>query len=135
MDRKGLDRMRELTLDLRAAEERMVRLRSQAERVTTMLDGLPRGSMRRSIIEESLARITSEQDKTAAMLSELSGLRMAFEVQLSGAEMSDRERLIMRLRYLDGLSWRKIGALMVVSEGWLFKMHRRAAKKFYASDQ
>ena len=135
MDRAELDRMRELTLGLNVTEERMARLRSRAERVTALLDGLPHGSLRRSIVEESLTRIMAELDAAAAMISELSGLRMAFEVQLSGAEMSDRERLIMRLRYLDGLSWRRIGALMVVSDGWLFKMHRRAVKKFYASDQ
>ena len=122
--------MRELKRALEATQERLERLQSSAERVTTIIDGLPSGAKGRSFIEDMLVRMLSEMERAEAALEELKRMHEEFERELERKVKPMRTRMLMRMRYLDGLSWRQIGRILSVSSSRVYQMHRQAIEQF-----
>jgi len=109
-------------------EGRIRRLRDAAERITTQLTGMPRGS--------------SGEDKLAAIVSEIADLEteLCEKIVRIEREMQEADKLIdelpdethrrlLRLRYYEGLSWKKIGKLMHYDVSTLIRKHKNALKE------
>ena len=128
MRKDDLFRLKELTKELAGAEDRIILLRAQAERITAMLDGLPRGSLMRSKIEESVVKLVTAADDLENKRSEL--LSLQAELITDIAYLPALESTVIRMKYLEGWSFRTIAATFKCSVGHIFKAHRRALKKF-----
>jgi len=72
---------------------------------------------------EKLANLIKE--KRDNLLQE----RVKIEEAIEG--LSPNERLIIRMRYIQGLNWLQIQMRLERSERWVFKYHSLALKKFF----
>ena len=127
MTRVDLERLKELKRLSLELDERLRRLYEQATRTTSLLDGLPRGSVMRSKIENSIIKIESTIEETRADIVEQVMLEGEFTEAVMKLPMSERQMLTMR--YLDGLGYRQIANTLGRSLDYVFKIHRRALKK------
>ena len=109
-------------------EGRIRRLRDASERITTQLTGMPRGS--------------SGEDRLAAIVSEITDLEteLCEKIVKIEREMQEADKLIdelpdathrrlLRLRYYEGLSWKKIGKIMHYDVSTLLRKEKKALKE------
>lgn len=132
MTRDGLERMRLLMQAAAYGESKMKRLRDDAERTTHLLDTLPHRTDHNSSFEERLIEMLSVQTELTDIYKELGMLRSEFDQTV--AELDWTQKLLMILRYLDGLSWNRIAELMKTSPSHVFNLHRRALGHFPKND-
>ena len=131
MRKEELLRLKELTKELAGADDRIMLLRAQAERITAMLDGLPRGSLMRSKIEESVVKLVSAADDLELKRSEL--LSLQAELITDIAYLPAFESTVIRMKYIEGWSFRTIAAKFKCSVGYIFQLHRKALKKILSA--
>lgn len=86
-------------------DERIVRLRSQAERLSRPLTGLPGGAA-----GDHLAEYAAKLDE---LERQRAGQVIALEEQLQACDdwivtLPAQQAKVMRLRYVDGLKWRQV---------------------------
>lgn len=108
-------------------ERRIESLRGTLERTTQQMNGMPHGS--------------DGSDKMASMVSEIVDLlgklderRVRIEEGMQEIErafdaLPDQQRRIMRLRYIEGMSWKKIARETHYAESHLIKIQRAALER------
>lgn len=89
--------------------------------------GMPGGSGNPDRLGEVAARREKYQIQIDEKLDELIELRAEIEAAIAG--LPSAERRLIRLRYIQGRSWRWIGREMHYSEDWLWKLHGRILVK------
>ena len=109
-----LKNVRRQKLRVESLQERIERLRSRAEYTQQQLGECGRSDPTR----DRLAEYVAELD---ALERELTGEMIALEKQLvvvdaELAKLPENQEKVLRLRYIDGLSWRKISDLINYSE-------------------
>ncbi len=87
--------------------ERLQHLRDSATSTTSRLDGMPRASGYRDKIGELVPRITDVEEKLTAHIRTLCTEQQEIEKWISSID-DVRVKLIILLRFLDGLSWMEI---------------------------
>lgn len=95
--------MRKLIRDTVKIQWRVEQERSRAEKITTTLTGMPRGSDNHSKVEDGAIRLTDLTDAYKETLDELDRMRGELEPLLCDLSNPD-DRAVMRLRYLKGCS-------------------------------
>ncbi len=108
-------------------KERIERLRSAMELGARQLRVAPARNAARSKLEEDMIKLDELE-------RELVGEVAAFEQEIRKAEqllegLPVREQLIIRLRYVDGLSWRRVARKAHYSEQHCRRIHKAALKK------
>ena len=104
-----LGQAREAELGVEALLERRERCRAMAARRGP---GCP----------EELAALEKALDER---IREFAARTREVEAAIDGLE-SPRQRELLRLRYLNGWSWKAIGARMDCKRSWMFQLHERA---------
>lgn len=122
-----LNQARGMQLRVEALEERIARLRSRAERMTARYGAAPGGSGRNAGLEAGVAKIVDlERELTrrvAAYAELIAGIERAID-----AVPDPRQRDLLKFRYLNGWSWRKIAREMHLSEDRVWHLHGEALK-------
>ncbi|HPK26782.1 MAG TPA: hypothetical protein PKZ40_03470 [Anaerolineaceae bacterium] len=88
--------------EIESLEERILRLRSQAERTTRQLSKTPRGEQR-DYLANYVARLDGLERQLAAKV-------IALEEHLAGVDrwieqLPEQQAMVMRARYVEGLKW------------------------------
>ncbi|MDL2224664.1 hypothetical protein LJC20_00425 [Eubacteriales bacterium OttesenSCG-928-M02] len=127
MTREHLRQYRRKELEMQQLEESMARLRARMEG-----PALPSFSFGRKVtthdrMEEMVLRYNELMEQYNETWDALLEERGAVEDFISG--LGDTERILMRYRYIDGLSWRKIADIMGYSEDWVRQLHSRLFAK------
>lgn len=117
----------------RLPEERfnVTRARARAEKITTTITGMPRGSSTGKQVEDGAILIMLAEEKLEATKYELKEMRNELKPIIKELE-KDTEREVIILRYLKGWNARKIAFSMGYSEPWVFKELRAAEKNINA---
>ena len=107
----------------------MIRVvREQATSAGTMnLSGMPPTGGVPDPVASAVARLDELQRKYADLLAELARRQGAIEDAI--AVLDGIERMVMRYRYIEGLTWQRVGEAVAYSDKQARRIHDRAAKR------
>lgn len=126
MTKKQLQQYRWLRKNIQRLEEKILELESAAEKMTTVISDEPRSS--------------SDQDKLSGIVAKMADIEKALKRQLHKsyivlgeienaiAMLPERERYLIRARYIDCRSWEEICVDMNYSWRGIHKIHSKALK-------
>jgi DNA-directed RNA polymerase specialized sigma24 family protein len=119
-----LKKVRRQKLRVEALQERIERLRSRAEYNQRQLGECGRSDPTR----DRLAEYAAELDE---LERELTGEMIALEKQLAAvdvelAKLPENQEKVLRLRYMEGMGWRKVAVKMNYCEQYCKSIHVKA---------
>lgn len=108
-------------------ESRITKLRETLERTTAQLNGMPHGSDGR----DKMAAMTAD---IVDLLTKLDERRVRCEQGFQEVEtvfdaLPDQQRRIMRMRYIDGMSWKKIAKITNYDVSYLSRIQKAALER------
>lgn len=122
---RGLKSYRGLVAEIQRLQREIERWRSIAEKVTPTLSAVrftvPDGSR----IENAVEHIDTLLDSLAAKLDELIGRRFQIEQTIDRVE-DNQLRLLLRYRYIDGMTIEETANELGVSRQWISVLQREA---------
>ena len=130
----------EARLEVRRHQRRTAELESRCARLVAQMTGMPAGGG--AGLEATWAALADERQEEQRLVEE--ELRKYHEVERFIARLSDpARRTILRLRYLEGLSWTQIHRRvcqegLYYSERQIFRLHGAAlkeARELWAEDE
>ncbi len=102
-----LNRLRVLQGEIRRLDEKAQELRARAERLTSMLSGMPAGTREHDQLAGIVADLLDNERRAAAQALELT--RACEEAELWLAALPEQQRRVMRLYYVDGIkTWKEV---------------------------
>lgn len=123
----------EKEIEMKRAE--ILRLRSESERVTSMISGIPRGE--NSEIQDKTAETVALLLDLVSSLNEdiirLIALRKSMEEEIGHVENSTY-RILLTKRYIEGKKWENIAVEMNYSWQHIHKLHNRALLRLKIDD-
>ena len=119
--------------EVRDITERIICVRSQAERVTAALTGMPGGGLRDDNIQSCVALLDELERRYVERLRETIRLLTAIEDGID-ALPDERHRQVLRMRYIDGLGWEEIAERMGYTKRQITNIHGSALAAFSAKD-
>ena len=135
MGREDLRRLIYYNEKRRSLEQQKEQLRASVTSCTQRLTGLPSGSADYDRLAAYVARLSELEEKYAALLIRLADERLHLESAL--ASLPAQQERVLRLRYLEGYSWRRIAYRTHYSESHIYKIHEAALRRlecFYRDD-
>ena len=126
MTTQDLQACRNIRGQIESLDERIARLRSQAERLCRPLTGLPGGKA-----DDYLAEYAAKLDE---LERERAGQVVALEEQLQSCNdwietLPAQQARVMRLRYIDGLPWKQVAREAHYGIRHCSRIHAAAIKK------
>ena len=123
-----LSEYRSLRREIESLKERRARIMADLTRVTQVISGMPRGGSGDDKLLKAMAKLDDIDrelgetvdryiDTCSGILTDIEGL----------ADSTARE--VMRLRYVDGLSWGRIARKTHYSKSRLYQIHRAALEE------
>ena len=109
-------------------QENITRLQLQAESISaTRISGVPSGSGSPDKIASNLARVDELINYYHQKMEQALIQQKRIEEAIEG--LPDKERLLMRYRYIDGMDWVDVASRMHYSWKQTHRIHARALKK------
>jgi DNA-directed RNA polymerase specialized sigma24 family protein len=108
-------------------KERIERLRSAMEIGSRQLKLAPAKTSLRNRLEEDMAKLDELERQLIGEIAALEQAAQAAERLLD--RLPAQQQRIMRLRYVDGLSWRRVARRAHYTEKHCLKIHRAALKR------
>lgn len=99
---------------------------------TPSLDGMPRSGGFGDAMTGKVSSIMKVCQRYERKLDELAAAMLAIEETIAGLDIT--ERVLMRYRYLEGLTWEKISVAMNYSWRQTHNIHARALDKLIEKD-
>lgn len=121
--RETLQAFRDTAAEIRRLDRELEEARSTAARVTTsysLAGGRGGGDGRRT--ESAALRLEALEAEQLQHLEELVALRYAVERVLERLP-TERDRILFRLRYVDGLTWAKVADVLGLTYVRVCKLH------------
>ena len=127
MDKSELQRIMIEYRSIGSLERRIEALRDTLERTTLQLDGMPHGSDGTDKMATLTATIVDLEKK-------LDKRRVDCEKEMQRAEtvidtLPDQQRLVMRLRYIEGLSWKQVAEKSNYAKRHCIRIHKKALER------
>lgn len=127
---------KEILLQYRVAEREEKRLeveiqrwRSRAEKMTSGYGGTPSGGGDGRSLENTMAHIDDLTRQLAQRLDRLVTLRQKIVTAIDSVP-DPKQRELLRLRYIDGLTWGKLAVVMGYDDlRWIYRLHGRALEQ------
>lgn len=107
---------------LRQKEQIMARL----TQVTPKYSGMPGGGDNDAMVD-GVERLLEVERAINERVAEAMALRREIETCIDSLA-SNAQRRLLRLRYIEGLSWGRIGQLMGYDRTWVWRIHEKALK-------
>ena len=119
---------RDLELRIAEIDEKLQRARSQR------MDGMPRSGSGENYVREELldtkdALLKEYQAKEAELAAELLAIEQAIDT------LEPRERLLMRLHYIDGQTWEQVCISMTYSWTQVHRIHGAALERLREKEE
>ena len=117
-----------LVQEITDLQENITRLQLQAKSISaTRISGAPSGSGSPDKITSNLARIDELVNYYQQKMEQALVQQKRIEDAIEG--LPDKERLLMRYRYIDGMDWVDVASKMHYGWQWMHKLHARILKK------
>lgn len=114
MLRDDLKEYKYLIGNIKDLENRLMELETTATNITTKIDDMPKGSPSKDKMSNIVCKIVEVQDLINENLKK-SYEKMA-DIEKALCELTEREKMLIRLRYIDGMKWDEIADKMVEDE-------------------
>ena len=129
----ALERLAELRAKIEKSTELEKELRAAAERMTLLLSAMPNASPSAySRVEEYTLKVLQEQENRQRFELELLSEQARLSEKIAKAVEKKSVRQIMRKRYIEGKSWRAIGAELYCSPRQALRLNRTGIKQLGA---
>lgn len=124
-----LENCRSAKGEIESLRERIERIKSDRERMTQTITGMPqRKGQEKSRIEELTARLMElEEDLVDRILQREAEIR---EVEAWIETLKPYQRNVIRLRYVDGKTWKQVQRLTSYSKRAVLAINKNARKSF-----
>jgi len=129
MTKERLKAYKEMKKERDDLEQRVEALNAQLYGMRAQrLDGMPRGGSGENSVTEELIDTKAKllevlNEKKAALDAEL------IEIESAIKKLKPRERLLVRLHYIDGLTWEQVAVDMTYSWSQVHRIHAKALQK------
>ena len=138
--RDYLNSVLEARMEAKRLQHKVAQLEAQATKTTTIITGMPRGgNADRDAVLAALADVTSDYSEKIVKAE-----RLEKEVNEFIDSLPTRDcRMLLRLRYLEGMSWRKVLSTLKahgihLSERQMYRLHGTAlneAREGYVNER
>ena len=111
-----------------AKRERIESWRSLATSITVELkpdSGSP-SMYKQSLVENAACNIVDLENEILAEIEALVNIEKEIHAAIELFVTDDRYKAVLELRYLNGYSWRSIGARLYYGEDWICRLHNAA---------
>ena len=111
-----------------AKHERIESWRSLASSITVELKPDSGGSSmyKQSLVENAAYNIVDLENEILAEIEALVNIEKEIHAAIELFVTDDRYKAVLELRYLNGYSWRSIGARLYYGEDWVCRLHGAA---------
>lgn len=116
-----LNRYRLAGLTIRRLTGEITRWEAQAAALTARY-GEPSGGSREDSLQRAVEKMLELRDELAQELQRQLVLRREIEEAIRGVG-DERLRGLLRLRYIEGLTWERVAERMECSQQWVHKLH------------
>ena len=123
----GLYSIRDKRQKIESLKERILRLRSAAELGTRKLQFTPGGSPSADKMADTIARIDELERQLVGETCELEQNIETVEYLID--QLPPYQRIIMRLRYIDGLTWRQVARRVAYDERHCKRINKQVLEK------
>ena len=130
MTQHELKSLQEYRRSLSGLKQRIEEVRARAASTTKALDGLPRGSAERDKLSAFVAKLDALDGELTTLMADRAEVLAAAEREIN--DLPPQQAMIMRMRYLDGYSWRRIVREAHYDERYVFTIHARGLKNLLA---
>lgn len=123
-----LRRYRTREAEIERLREEIARTRAQAEGAAAQLSGLPRGGSGEDRLQRAVELLERRCTELAGQIEAGQEARRQTEAAID-ALPDGRQRLLLRLRYIDGRTWEQIAVRMALDYRWVLRLHGRALEQ------
>lgn len=120
-----LNQYREAEAESSRLEQEIIKWYSKAEKMTTAVKLVPGGGEGGWSLENSIEAIDALAGRLGDKRRETVRLRREIE-DVIAAVPDGRLRMLLRYRYIDGMTWERIAVNMCMDARWIRRLHGRA---------
>lgn len=126
MTREDLERYQKLKAEAEQLKEEVEKIRNSLESPKSIvIDGMPKGETVTNRTDEMIGKYLTLQEALTLKWQLVVNAHMEIENALDRME-DVTSRMILRYRYIDGLTWVRIAIKMHYSEQRIYQLHRIA---------
>lgn len=117
---------------IKAKQERIDSWRRMAESITVPFreDAGTGGSLfKQSTVANAVCNIVDIESEIAEEVNTLASIEKQVNDAIRQFVVDDRYKAVLEMRYLNGYSWRTIGAKLYYGEDWVCRLHGRALQE------
>lgn len=122
-----LNRYRDDLETLRSLNAEAEEVRSIADGISINWSGMPGGSGGLTKAEKALESLEALMDKIKADKTEIIARRAEIKACIESVQ-DERQRNILRYRYINGFSWPEVSARLGYDQCYIQRVHRRAVE-------
>lgn len=121
-----LSQARTLDREIESLTERCLRARAAAERITSVLTGMPRGGLHDWT--DAVDKAIEYANRLADLMGQAVDTKLSIVQTIAGVDNAD-QRQVLSMRYLDGKSWQHIATKLHADRTTVWRWHVAALKK------
>ena len=126
MNKETLQEYSRIQMNIDLLEDEIASLQDRLTSTTKRLSSMPQNK-KKDVLEELAAKKLDLQERLSKQLIDAYSQRIKIESTIES--LSEQEKMVMRLRYIDKLSWVSISFKLNYSERQIYYIHERALKK------
>ena len=126
--KKWLLEYRRLEQNIERDMEELQRLESRAEKITSMVSEMPKGSQQGDSLQRSVEKICELKVSLNQRIDAAVEKRKEIETVIETLEDKTLQ-LLLRYRYIDGMTWEQIAVKMRYDYRWVLRLHGRALER------
>jgi len=126
MTKMQLQRLYWIKKNIKKLEDRLAELEAEATRVTTQISPGRRGTRKDDKISDVVSKIVELQDEINYQLKRAYAIEK--EIETAIRSLPEREAYLIRLRYIDLMSWEQICVEMNYQWAQVHRIHASALK-------
>lgn len=130
--KKWLLEYRRLEQNIERDMEELQRLESRAEKITSMVSDMPKGSQQGDSLQRSVEKICELKASLNQRIDAAVEKRKEIEAVIETLEDKTLQ-LLLRYRYIDGMTWEQIAVKMDYCWRQVVRLHGRALSKIKMS--
>lgn len=125
MTAEELNSVRELRKKIRAVESRLQALKTNAENIVPILDGLPHAKTAQSKVERNALKIIESEQELETLRTELIQAKSALADKIMSQVDEPNYQTLLVLRYVECLSFREIARRMHYTLRSVYRTHKK----------
>lgn len=134
MKERELNRVRELNEKIRELERHLAALRSSAQNIVPVLDGLPHATDVKSKVETLALHIVNSERELETLRAEMCDAAIHITTRIQNAPLKRAEKTLLILRYVVCMNFRDIAFQMGKSDATTFRLHHDGVQKMRVDD-